>query len=417
MAVDTRSMREAIEAFQDTNKALELDPSDTFENYRRQEVIRLMEKWAPFLRENPTFRGRTYKLAGIKPEQWAMMAQLFENQMLANPQPREGDWYEATSRTNISLPVKYTLPIIRSIFPQLIMNKICLVQPMSPASGGTAQLFWKNTYREDDTEVDVTTANSLYAIHAQDTDVPKRMSLKITSKTMTATQEMLMASWPTRVEEDLRGVMGLDIDQELVSDMAAEIMRELEERVIKTIVAGATAGDVDWDPVPADTYTGTMTDFYQGVFHAFIDAEKFVRATQYRQCEYIIAGTNILGDMEKANWFGGAAMDNTSGPYRTAVEYIGKKGRWDVYWSPYIDDDKAVISFYPEFPLRGGYIWAPYIPFMAMPTVYAEAKPYNDETLPGGLVANDLWTRRVRSRNAQYYCQPAMFATVTRASA
>jgi hypothetical protein len=402
--IDTRSVAEAISAFRDTL-------TDNFANYKQREIEALIGKWAWYMQDSIKLpNGKTVEMKPVDPKQWAMLAMLLENQMLANPQPRT--FWEATARNEISLPTKYTLPIIRDIFPQLIMNKICLVQPMPPSSGGTMQLFWKDTYREDDTDVNVTTANSLYSIHASDTTVPKRMKIEITSQTVTATQEMLMASWPQRVEEDLRGVMGLDIDQELIADMGAEIMRELEQRVVATMVAGATAGNVDFDEAVPEDFTGSYTDNYQRLFHAFIDAEAKVRESQYRQCNYIVAGNTVLAMMDKANWFGGFSRDDTSGAYRTAVEFIGKRGRWDVYFSPYIEDTQALISFYPEFPLRGGYIWAPYIPFTAMPKIYAEAKAYNDET-PGGLVANDLWTRRVRSRNAQYYCQPAMFATVT----
>jgi hypothetical protein len=406
MTLDTSTMREAIEAFRDSM-------TGTFQGYHREEVEALVKKWTWYLQDSLVLRnGQTIEMKPIKPEAWPLMALLLENQTRANPYIKS-EW-ESSSRADISLPATYTLPLIRAIFPNLIMNEICLVRPMPPSSGGTMQLFWKNVYREDTvTTENVTTANSLYGIHATDASVPKRLKMTITSETVTATQEMLMASWPTRMEEDIRGVMGLDVDQELINDMMAEIMRELEHRVVATILAGATAGNVDWDATPADTYTGSVTDFYQGIYHAFLDAEKLVVATQYRQCDYIVAGMDVLGAMEKANWFGGPMVTNTAGPYRTAVEYIGTKGRWQVYWSPYIESTEAFISFKPEGMLRGGYIWAPYVPFMAMPRVYAEALGPEDETLPGALVANDNWTRRVRSRNAQYYCQPKMFATVT----
>lgn len=418
MRLDTKTLRQAIESYSDNLNTFDLTRSVA--DMRREEALRLMKKWMPFLQENPTLtlngKSKTFEMEGVPADKWYMLAFLFESQMLHNPLPK--NFFEANSRDDIALPAKYTLPLIRAIFPQLIMNKLCLVQPMPPMSGGTMNLYWKATYREDDDDSNVTTDNSLYAKHANPTDVPKRLKIGISTQSATAEEEMLMASWPTSLEEDIRGVMGLDLDQEFINDAAEEIGRELEERVISTMIGSATAGDVDWTPAVPDDFTGSYTENYQRVFHAFIDAEKYVRATQYRACEYIVAGTNILSDMEKANWFGGPVLDNTSGPYRSAVEKIGKKGRWDVYWSPYIDDDQALISFYPESTkLYGGYIWAPYVPFMAMPKIYAEAKAYDDATLPGGLVANDLWTRRVRSRNAQYYAEPAMFATVTRTEA
>ncbi|MFA5378596.1 MAG: hypothetical protein WC455_22775 [Dehalococcoidia bacterium] len=410
MTIDTHNLREAIEAFRDVYG------EDTFDSYRRKEIERLTKKWAWYLSDRATTpEGKVIEMEPIPTRQWPTLACMLENQVLANPQYKSV--FEATSHSDISLPVKFSLPLIRAIFPQLIMNKLCLIQPMPPSSGGTMQLFWKATYRQDpSSEVNVTTANSLYSQHATDSTVPNQLKIKITSTNVSATQDMLMAVWPTRTEEDLRGVMGLDLDADLINDMAAEIMRELEQRVIATMYAGATAGNSDWHWTKPDAYT-SHTEYYQTLFHTFIDAEALIRAAHYRGADYIVAGATVLGYMEKANWFGGLNRDKSgSGPFRSAVEFRGTKGMWDVYYSPYLTATTAFMSFYPEMPLSGGYIWAPYIPFMPMPKIYAEAKAVDDETLPGALIANDQWTRRVRTRNAQYFCAPTMFATITSAA-
>lgn len=396
--MDVKTLQEAIVFFNDT-----LGQSES--HVRREEIERLIKKWAWFLGEGT----KEYPLDPLPKEIWPMMAQLFENQINSNPQPRS--LYEATLATNVSLPVKWTLPIIRNVFPNLIMLKICSVQPMPPSSGGTSQLFWHNVKREDDSDSNVTTANSLYAVYATETAIPKRLRMEITSATVAATQDMLMATWSSRVEEDLLGVHGLDVDSEMIQEMSGEIMRELEERVIRDIYDSATAGTENWVWTKSAEYT-SHTEYYQTLFHTFVDAEMEIYKLRHRKCQYIVCGADVLAYLQKANRFSGTVLDSNAGPFRTAVQLEGKMGRWDVYSSPYLSDTAAFISYYPESMLHAGYIWSPYVPFAPMPKIYAEAKAYDDATLPGALVASDQWTRRVRTRNARYYCQPNMFAKV-----
>ncbi len=381
---------------------------ETYSNRAKAETLRLMKKWGWFLQECKLKDGRT--LPPIESKLWPMMAHILENQVLANPVPKS--LYEATVRTGLSLPIKYTLPIIRNVFPTLIMNKICSVQPMPASSAGTMQLFWLNVYREDAANVNVTTPDSDYA-QSEENAVPKRLKMEITSATEEAVKHILNATWSSEAAEDAMGALGINVDREMVLEMSQEIMRELEQVVLLAMFGGATAGNVTWSWTKPAAYT-SHTDYYQTLYHAIVDAERLVRGARHQWCNYVVCGLDVIGYVLKSNWFeAGDRSSDPAGPISSGVVLEGRSGRWDIYSSPYVADRQALVSYYPRTMLHTGYIWAPYIPLTPMPLQYSEMLPYDHATLPGAYVNTDKWNRNVRTRNARRMVQPNMFATIT----
>ena len=398
--VDPRALQEALATIYDKDR---LSLADEQKAYRAG----LVKKWAWYMGE--TVLGKSVQ--PIEPRLWEMMAVLFENQLQANRPPQS--IYEATTLTTVPIPTTWALPIIRDLFPSLIMNKICSVQPMPAQSAGSMRVYWWRAYREDNSPEDrVTVPDSDYTPRDENA-VPKRLRYKLTNTTVEATKDILNATWSSEAEEDVAGGLGLNLEQELLTVMTEEILRELEQRVLTAILVGATAGNVNWAWTPTAAYTSAQ-EYYQTLFHAFIDAENYVAAAMYRNCDYIIAGSRVLGYLKKAStWEMAPRSLDPAGPVASGVQLSGRVGMWDVYSTPYINQDRAIISYYPKGMLHGGYIFAPYIPLMPMPKVYAEMQPYDDATLPGAYVNTDKWNRNVRTRNAVYFCEPQMFATIS----
>jgi hypothetical protein len=407
---DPRKIAEALTQFRDEGRS---GGYASLREMDRAYVEGLVRKWAPYLGERVKIDEKVYEMHPIPPAMWPMMAMVLENQVQFNP-PQKTVW-EATTKSEVSLPSEFTLPIIREIFPSLIMNNICSIQPMPAQSGGVMNVHWLKFYRENvDPEEQVTTANSGYAAR-NELQVPKKMRLKITRANVTATKDILNAEWSTELQEDMRGTLGLDPESELLQAMAQEIMRELEERVLKHIETGAGAGNVNWDDTIGSGYTAK--EWYETLFHAVIDAEKLVRDTRHRNCDYIIAGSQLVTFLMKATNFSltpdvGPTM---VGPLPSGVRFEGRlANRWDLYSTPYISQEKAIVSYYPESMLHTGYIWSPYVPLMPMPLTYGTMNDYDDDTnQPGALVNKDGWNRNIRTRNGRYFCEPNMFATIT----
>jgi hypothetical protein len=254
--------------------------------------------------------------------------------------------------------------------------------------------------------------DSDYAYKGED-EVPNRVKMQITAESVTATKDILGAVWSTEVEEDARGALNLDVPAELVNNCAEEILRELEYRCLNEILSGASAGNVNWSSTVGAGHTNK--EWYETLHHAFVDAESLIYAQRYRNADWIIGGRTLLSYAMKSATFVPAERIGPSGPQSlSGVEYIGRVSAfWDLYMTPYIASNKAIMGVYPRSTIDTGYVFAPYIPLAPMPLVYAEYKGPADATLPGAYVNTDKWSRNVRTRNAKKMVVPQMYATIT----
>ena len=404
MTVDVMNLKEAVEIIYDEHR-------QTQGERNAAELAALTKKWAWYMGESVTAGDKVYEMKPIPTRLWPTMAQLFENQLMANP--RMNSLWEATLKTHVSLPEKWSLPLIRQIFPELIMMKICSIQPMPPSSGGVTKAFFWKVYRTDKSPEElVTTNDSSYALSGE-REVPKRLRGELTSVSVTATKDMLNATWSQELEEDLMGAMGINIESEMLTAMAGEIMRELEQRVIQDILNGATAGNVNWDATVPSGYT--RVDWYETLYHSLLDAEKLVRTNRHQRTNYLVCGLDFVTYLLKTQRFQAKeGNEPVEGPLSAGTRFEGSfGGRWQVYSTPYMTSAKAILSYYPIGMFHAGYIYMPYIPLMPMERTYADMRPFDDATLPGALENRDMWNRNVRTRWGKYLCAPDMFATVT----
>jgi len=377
--------------------------ASTYLQERRAERAALIQKWRWYL------DGEEHGLKPIPEKLWEPMAMIFENQSIFSGQ---GSALEATLTTDLVLPQKYALPIIRNIFPELFLMKIASIQPLPPMSGGVGRVFYQDFQREDAADSSVTAADSDYAYNIENA-VPKRLKMVITSETFTATKDILGASWSTEVMEDARGALGIDVEAELIDQMGNEIGRELEERGLNEMITGAGAGNTNWSSTVPAGYT--TKEWAETLVHAFIDTEDLIFANRYRKADYLVGGRNVIKWLRKASDYVAEPRARPDlNPSRVGVELIGTlNGLWDVYTSVYVNADKALMGVYPRSQTDTGYIFSPYIPLAAMPLVYAEFLPYDDATLPGAYLNTDKWSRNVRTRNAKKMVVPELFGTVT----
>ena len=404
---DPRVMKQAVEAVFD--RASEGGPTTMNEQWKAQRAA-LVKKWAWYLSDSIRVGDKVVELRPIPVEMHEMLAVLFENQMLANPEPKT--LWEATTKSDLSLPANFSLPIIREVFPQLIMTRIANIQPMPASSGGVANAFWWKTYRTDVTpDTQMIVADSDYSLSGEG-QVPKQVKGMLTSTAVTAVTDKLNATWSQEAQEDLMGVMGLDLGAEMLKTMAQEILQELENRVLNEMLSGGTAGNTDWSDTVGSGYTSV--EWYETIYHAFLTAEKLVRTNRYAATNYIVCGLNVATLLLMGQrWIAREGNEPPEGPLQSGVRFEGVfRSHWDVWSSPYINADKAFVSIYPN-GLHTGYIWMPYIPLMPMPRVYAQSLPYDNATLPGALTNTDYWNQNIRTRNGKYMAEPLQFATVT----
>jgi len=394
--------------------AFVLEDTDTYDTYTtalRRYREELVTKWGWLLEGT-----RKQKLPKIEEWLYEPMAMLFENQ-----QAQCRGIIEATTLSDVTLPERFALPLIRKIFPELFALKIASIQPLPLSSGGVGQIFFQDMVREDAGNTSLTVGDSDYAVGAENS-IPKRVKMTIVSESITTVKDILAATWSTDVAEDARGTLGLDVEAEVITNAANEIIREIDERILKSILDEATAGDTDWYwKVPVDSVTGAQymssKDHYETFGHAMIDAEDLVYGGRFRQCDYIVGGRSVIKFIRKMQDFKPEPRNQPvrGRTFAMGVELVGRiEGFWDVYLTHYSwMNYRAIMGVYPRSQTDAGYIWCPYIPLTPMPLVYAEFKPYDDATMPGAFINSDKWTRNIRTRHGRRMVVPEYFATLT----
>ena len=194
---------------------------------QKQYVDELLTKWGWLLEGT-----KKQNLTPIPERLWPAMAMLFENQAAFSARGVVG---EATLSGDQTMPQVYALPIIRKVFPALIINKIASIQPMGANSGGVAKIYYLNAFREDvSPETNLSENDYDYTVGSEGS-VPKRVRLVISSDSLTAVKDILGAVWSSEAQEDVRGSLGIDVENELVDQTSGEILREIEQRVVYDI--------------------------------------------------------------------------------------------------------------------------------------------------------------------------------------
>lgn len=401
---DYRSLREALERYQE----------------------KLVLKWRWLLEGTAHPKSKDRQLPKINERLWPIMAQVFENQVALTrlARPSAAMLFESTPEqisrmlledaetvvSDFTLPVKHSLPIIRKVFPALIAMKICSIQPMPLTSGGTTQAFYLDVYRQTGGEVSVETADSDYAYNTE-LGVPKKLNLKITSTSVTASKDILGVTWSHEAMVDARYSLGIDVESELVNAAAEEILRELDQRVLMEILDGAAAGNVNWSSTMGSGYT-TAKDWYETLGHAFIDAQAYIDTARFQDADFIIAGTTLYPYIAKMPDFTSVKTGPDTGEapgIKLATEFMGTiKGGVDVYKSHVITAAKGIVGYYPKRAIDGGYIWMPYEPLSPRPVVYAD---YDDSS--GAYTNQDAYTRNLATRNGKLYIHTDAYATIT----
>jgi hypothetical protein len=331
------------------------------------------------------------------------MATLFENQALVRP---ERGLLETTATTDVAMPIKYTLPIVRKVYPQLIVNEIAAIQPMPVMSGGSAQIFYLTHKRSTSGLALNSNLSSDFATLAENA-VPKKIKLTVTSETITAKKRMLAAEWKTEVMEDARFSLGLDIEQELVNAMSDELLRELNYEFLNVILLGATAGDTEWDSTVVSGRDPVV--HWQTLYDAFVDASNDIFTNRYQDGEYIICGTTLAGYVAKMRGYTGVAGDVVQNMGSVGIVKAGTLlDRWTIYKTTLVGATRGIMGIYPRSQINANFIYAPYVPLTPMPLIYAG---YDEDT--GNYQNVDAYTRNVRTRDAHKLVNPDAFSTIT----
>ncbi len=337
---------------------------------------------------------------------------------------------------------KILIPMIRRTFPELITNEIVGVQPMSGPVGLAFALRYKyeadplgatqtdnlygsvsnNTIPDNrkllgtdgaevgwnylNTAFTGTSAAYLSGLGTGDTTFPiisvdkgiaqllsnfelttniPQMVVSFEKTAVEAGTRRLAARWSVELEQDLKNMNGIDIDNELTNAMSYEIQAEIDrEMVIRmcqvALNAGANQGYSFWYAASADgRWLGERNrDFYARVI---VEANRVAIRNRRGAANFIIATPRVCAMLEmlpEFQWFSVQGNVNTQPVGIAKVGTVG--GRFTVYRdtrteAQYQVGQRATSLEYALLGYKGteyydtGIVYCPYIPVLVQRTV------------------------------------------------
>lgn len=337
---------------------------------------------------------------------------------------------------------KILIPMIRRTFPELITNEIVGVQPMSGPVGLAFALRYKyeadplgatqtdnlygsvsnNTIPDNrkllgtdgaevgwnylNTAFTGTSAAYLSGLGSGDTTFPiisvdkgiaqllsnfelttniPQMVVSFEKTAVEAGTRRLAARWSVELEQDLKNMNGIDIDNELTNAMSYEIQAEIDrEMVIRmcqvALNAGANQGYSFWYAASADgRWLGERNrDFYARVI---VEANRVAIRNRRGAANFIIATPRVCAMLEmlpEFQWFSVQGNVNTQPVGIAKVGTVG--GRFTVYRdtrteAQYQVGQRATALEYALLGYKGteyydtGIVYCPYIPVLVQRTV------------------------------------------------
>jgi Major capsid protein Gp23 len=375
----------------------------------KQTRRQLVEKWSKFLDRgvNPV-KGKSLR------ENTAM---LMESQY---------KYFTETTSSNgpgMASYLKVTIPMIRRVFPELIANEICGVQPMSGPTGLAFAMRYRfadaigsiaagdeagynsvdprytgagtNIYGSsaaaasangsfDATGGDVYSGGKAMSTSAGEFvgsgwshysgarnfpstsyKIPE-MEISIESETIRAGTRKLKATWTLEMQQDLANVHNLDIDNEMTGMMSYQIQAEIDREIIGRMIATAlAAGNVsNWAPITAAGRW--MAEVYVTLYYQIlVEANAIAITTRRNSGNFIICSPTVVAALQTLEQFQYFPVKNTINSAETGLSKVGVlDGRLTVYRDTFATSDYVLVGYKGNEEWDSGIIYCPYIPLL-----------------------------------------------------
>jgi hypothetical protein len=346
------------------------------------------------------------------------------------PSPGANQFSADTYATGDARLPKVLIPMIRRTFPELITNEIVGVQPMSGPVGLAFALrykygdetlganAWSDTRNSNvnaaggskgkevgwnhlDTRFTGTSSDRLsggddFAFAEEDKGVADllknfelndqipQMVISFEKTAVEAGTRRLAARWSVELEQDVRNMNGIDIDNEMTNAMSYEIQAEIDREMIMrmiqvTLTAGRGKGYSIWEPASADgRWLGERNrHFYQKLL---VEANRVAIRNRRGAANFIVATPSVCAMLEALPEFQFMPVNGNVNTQPVGIAKLGTlAGRFNVYRDTRTEAqytvgnrsgiDYALLGYKgPEF-FDTGIIYCPYIPVMIQRTI------------------------------------------------
>jgi hypothetical protein len=212
------------------------------------------------------------------------------------------------------------------------------------------------------------------------------IDIKLESATVVAQTRKLRARWTPELAQDLNAYFNIDAEAELTQILSEQIALEIDREIIGDLMSRAAITRY-WskqrgkyvNPRTGATIGGSFTttspiEWYRGLFEVIVDASNEIFArTKRGNANWIVASPDVCTVIESVAEFKPAYTgDAKEVKYSIGTEKVGTlNNRFTVYKDPYMIKNQVLLGYKGNSFLECGYVYAPYIPLIITPTIFA----------------------------------------------
>ena len=222
------------------------------------------------------------------------------------------------------------------------------------------------------------------------------IDIKIESLAVTAQTRKLRARWSPELAQDLNAYHSMDAEVELTQILSEQIALELDREILNDLLTQAAGANYYWSRAPGrfvnktsgaeisrstvqpgPAFTGTVREWYETLVETVIDvANEIHRKTLRGSANFIVVSPDVATILEASVLYKPVYSIDGSGqvgaPMSIGAEKIGTlSNRFTVYKDPYFPRNKVLVGFKGGSYLETGYVYAPYVPLIVTPTIFA----------------------------------------------
>jgi hypothetical protein len=219
------------------------------------------------------------------------------------------------------------------------------------------------------------------------------LDFSIKSVAVTANSRKLKARWTPELAQDLAAYQNLDAEVELTQVLSEAIALEIDREILADLLYNATGANFYWSRIPgnfvrkdtgvtttfrgASTYpsfTGTVREWYETLVETVIDvANNIHRKTLRGAANFLVTSPDVATIFEASVLYKPVlSMDPKETMFTVGTEKVGTlNNRFTVYKDPYFPRNKILVGYKGGSFLETGYVYAPYVPLIVTPTIYA----------------------------------------------
>jgi hypothetical protein len=223
------------------------------------------------------------------------------------------------------------------------------------------------------------------------------IDIKIESIAVTATTRKLRARWSPELAQDLNAYHSIDAEVELTQILSEQIALELDREILNDLLTQASGANYFWSrapgrfvnkttgaeisrastTAPGPNFTGTVREWYETLTETIIDVGNEIhRKTLRGSANFIVVGPDVATILEASTYYRPSYSIDGSGqvgaPFSIGAEKVGTlSNRFTVYKDPYFPRNKILVGFKGGSYLETGYVYAPYVPLIVTPTIFA----------------------------------------------